>query len=161
MKKLLMITLLSLCATVAVHADEAAAVGFWFNAPSGIGSTSVDGLGIGLPILANHNLRGASLALCGNDSAKTSGAQLVLFGYNRAQSLFGLQFGMINFLEKQHDDFALQLGLYNQSSENGVQLGFINNGRNNATLQLGLININKGGLLPVMIFINLGSGLFD
>jgi len=54
----------------------------------------------------------------------------------------------------------LQWGFYNQSGENGIQIGVINQGKNNASFQLGLININKNGLLPVMIFVNLGKDIF-
>ena len=67
----------------------------------------------------------------------------------------------VNMHKGQHGDFALQWGFYNQSAENGVQIGVLNNGQNNATFQLGLININKNGLLPVMIFVNFGKDLFD
>jgi hypothetical protein len=161
MKKFFAVMVLGALVAVNAFADENAAIGFWFDAPKGISSTNVDGIGLGVPVIANKNLRGASLALCGNDSATVSGVQAVLFGYNSAKSMYGLQWGIVNMIEKQHDDFALQLGFFNHSKEQGVQLGFINCGENNATFQLGLVNINKNGFFPIMIFVNFSKDLFD
>lgn len=156
-----MIVLLAAVLALPMMADESVAVGFWKDCPNRIGSTDVDGLGVGLPVIYNRDMEGASLALCGNISRKVSGFQGVWIGVNMADSLYGLQLGMVNIQKGQHDDAAVQWGFYNQAGKNGVQIGFINNGENNATFQLGLVNINKNGLLPVMIFVNFGSDLFD
>ncbi len=160
MKKLLGSVLFAGMLTAAVAA-EPLAVGVWSDVPSGIGSTDVSGVALGIPVVSCGDLEGASLALCGNNTKTTSGFEFALFGFNRARSLEGVQMSLINLQEGQHGDFSLQLGLYNQAAKNGVQLGFINNGRDNATFQFGLININKNGLLPVMIFVNFGRDLFN
>jgi hypothetical protein len=112
-------------------------------------------------VISCNDLEGASLALCGNKGKEVSGLQFALFGFNYAKSLYGAQLAFVNIQKGQHDDAALQIGAYNQAAKNGIQIGFINNGQNNATFQLGLININKNGLLPVMIFVNFGKDLFD
>lgn len=160
MKKILF-ALFAAFLALPLSADQPLALGVWKDCPARIGSTDVDGLGIGLPVIDNRNTEGASLALCGNISRKVSGFQGVLIGVNIAESFYGVQLGMVNILKRQHDDAAIQLGFYNQSGKNGVQLGFLNNGGDNATFQFGLININKNGLLPVMIFLNFGRDLFD
>ena len=54
-----------------------------------------------------------------------------------------------------------QVGLVNQSAKGGVQFGLINNCNDNAQFQCGLININKNGWLPFMIFVNFGSAVFE
>ena len=157
MKKTLITTLLSLCAVFTLSAGEPVAAGIWFNSTA----DNVEGVGFGLPIIGTESTAGASLAFCGNHTEKMDGLQFSFFGFNFAESLEGVQLSLVNIQEEQHGDFALQWGLYNQSGENGIQVGFINNASNNASFQLGFININKNGLLPVMLFINFGSDIFD
>ena len=142
-------------------ADDGAGFGVWFNVPKNISAKNIDGIGLGLPVIANNTTEGASLALCGNNVQKMDGFQFALFGFNYARSLEGAQLAFINMCRAQHGEFALQWGFFNQSGENGIQIGVLNHGKNNATFQLGLININKNGLLPVMIFVNFGRNLFD
>lgn len=162
MKKWVMLLVLAVFAAMPVMAEESSVgIGVWYECPEDIRGVDVEGLGVGLPLIANGNLEGASVALIGNRSLTVSGLQFSLIGFNYAESLYGVQAALLNFQHGQHDDFALQLGFYNQSDENGVQLGFINNSRNNATFQLGFININKRGFFPVMLFVNFGSDLFD
>ncbi|MBQ9788127.1 MAG: hypothetical protein IJW31_00805 [Lentisphaeria bacterium] len=161
MKKFLVAVIAVFAAVSFVKADESFACGFWFDAPANIAKTNVEGLALGIPVIASGDMEGASLAICGNDQDKVTGFQFAWLGYNYAKSLEGVQLAFINVQDGQHGDFAFQWGFYNQAKENGVQIGFLNNGQNNATFQLGLVNINKGGLLPVMVFVNFGKDLFD
>ncbi|MBE6381236.1 MAG: hypothetical protein E7047_09945 [Lentisphaerae bacterium] len=161
MKKIFIACVLGLACMLQLAADDGFGLGVWFDVPNRIGSKSIEGIGLGLPVIANSQTEGASLALCGNNVQKMEGFQFAWLGFNYARSLEGVQLAFVNMQRKQHGDFALQLGFYNQAGENGVQLGFLNNAHNNATFQLGLININKNGLLPIMIFVNFGRDLFD
>lgn len=161
MKKIFIACVLGLACMLQLAADDGFGLGVWFDVPSRIGGKAIEGVGLGLPVIANRETEGASLALCGNNVQAMEGLQLALFGFNYARSLEGVQLGFVNMLRAQSGDYALQLGFFNQSGENGVQLGFFNQAQNNATLQLGLININKNGLLPIMIFVNFGRDLFD
>ena len=161
MKKSVVIVLAAICTVFAAVADDGFGFGVWFNQPSSISSKSIDGIALGLPVVANAKTEGGSLALCGNNTQKMEGLQFALFGFNYAKSIEGAQLAFVNMFRQQHGEFAMQWGFYNQAGENGVQIGMINHGKNNATFQLGLININKNGLLPIMIFVNFGKNLFD
>ena len=161
MKKIFVACLVIAACVCNSAADDGFGFGVWFDVPSRIGSKSVEGIGLGIPVMANSKTEGASLALCGNNVQKMEGFQFALFGFNYAKRLEGVQLAFVNMFRSQHDEFALQWGFYNQAGENGVQIGFLNNGQNNAAFQLGLININKNGLLPIMIFVNFGRDLFD
>lgn len=160
MKKLIFALMLTATVAFSVFADEGFAYGFWFESPKDVKTKSVDGIALGIPVISFRNLSGASLAICGNDTKKTSGFEFAFLGFNRAESLEGVQLAFVNLQDGQHGDFSFQMGAYNQAGKNGIQLGFINNGKDNATFQFGLININKNGLLPVMIFVNFGKDLF-
>ena len=161
MKKFLAAVFAAVMTIACVSADDGFCLGVWFDVPGNIAGKSIEGIGLGLPVVANRSTEGASLAFCGNNQQKMEGLQFALFGFNYARSLEGVQLGFVNMHRGQHGDFAMQWGFYNQSAENGVQIGFCNNASNNATFQLGLININKNGLLPIMIFVNFGKDLFD
>jgi hypothetical protein len=161
MKKFLIAVVVLFAVLGVVRADESIGCGFWFDSPNNIARTNIEGLGVGLPVIASANMEGASLAICGNDQDRVSGLQFALFGYNYAKSLEGVQLAFVNIQDGQHGEFAFQWGAYNQAAKNGIQIGLINHGQNNATFQFGLLNINKGGLLPIMIFVNFGRDLFD
>ena len=161
MKKIFVLCLVIACALLPAVADDGCGLGVWFDVPGRIGSKTIEGVGLGLPVIANRETEGASLALCGNNVQDMEGLQFALIGFNYAKALEGVQLAFINMFRRQSGDFALQWGFYNQAGENGVQIGFVNHGLNNATFQLGFININKNGLLPVMIFVNFGKNLFD
>ena len=171
MKKILLGCLLALGAALTlagaeaepavVNRDAAIGVGIWYDCPESLTTTDVSGFGLGLPLIVNGDLSGFSLALCGNRSLTVSGFQFALLGFNYAESLYGVQLSLLNFQKGQHGDFAFQMGFYNQAEENGVQFGLINNARNNATFQFGLFNINKRGLLPVMLLFNFGRSEDD
>ncbi len=157
MQKFMIAILVFISGTVSLIAGEAAAAGIWFDSTA----SNVEGIGFGIPVIGTETTEGASLALCGNHTEKMDGLQFALFGFNFSESLEGAQVAFVNIQEEQHGDFALQWGFYNQAGENGIQIGFLNNASNNASFQLGLLNINKNGLLPVMLFINFGSDIFD
>ena len=140
-------------------ADDVMA-GFWFNNPSKVKRSDVD-VAIGLPVFDGRELDGAALALCGSKFKKADGFQGTLIGFNSADTLEGIQLSFVNFINRSVSDWAVQLGFFNHSAKNGVQIGFINNCQNNAPFQFGLVNINKKGLLPFMIFVNFGKDLFD
>ena len=120
MKKILF-TLFVVAAAVCAFADDNFGAGVWFDCPRNIAGRDIEGLGLGLPVIANDEIEGASLALCGNHSRKVSGFQGALLGFNYAKSLYGAQVAFANFQEGQHDDFAVQVGFYNEAKENGVQ----------------------------------------
>ena len=157
MKKIVLSALVACCCLLNAAAGEAFGYGIWFDTSA----SNIEGVGLGLPVIGNSSTEGASLALCGNNVKKMEGFQFAFIGFNYAKSIEGAQLAFVNMHEGQHGDFALQWGFYNQSAENGVQIGFLNNALNNATFQLGLININKNGLLPIMVFVNFGKNLFD
>ena len=161
MKKLLLFLSAVCFFASALRAEEAFAAGFWFDVPVGTASASVGGVGLGIPVISNRNTSGLSLALCGNHTRnRMEGFQFALIGFNYAGSLEGVQLAFVNIQDGQHGKFTFQWGFYNQAAKNGIQVGFLNNGQNNATFQLGLLNINKNGLLPFMIFVNFGRDLF-
>ncbi len=141
----------------ALFADEGAGVGIWFDS----NKSKIEGIGLGLPVIKNSETEGASLALCGNHIGKMEGFSFAFLGFNYAARLEGMQLAFVNIHDGQDGDIALQWGFYNQSARKGVQIGFINNGENDAIFQLGLININKNGLFPVMIFVNFSKNFFD
>ena len=161
MKKICIALFAMFAMTFSVLADESFALGFWFDAPKGIASTEVEGIALGVPVISCGNLEGAVLAICGTHTKRMEGLAFAWLGFNYAKSLEGIQLAFVNLQDGQHGDFSLQIGAYNQSAENGVQLGFINNARDNATFQFGFININKNGLLPAMIFVNFGRDFFS
>ena len=161
MKKFTVILVAMAVLSLNAMADTGCGWGVWFDVPKSVSNTDVDGIGLGLPLIANRSTEGLSLALIGNNVQKLEGLQFAFFGFNYAKTMEGAQVGFVNLNRGQHGDCAVQIGCFNQSGKNGVQLGFINNGKDNATFQLGFLNINKNGLLPVMIFINFGTGLFD
>ena len=156
MKKFLLAYLLVGVCCLNVFSDDGFALGVWFDSSK----QNIEGIGFGLPVIKNQTTEGASLALCGNEVQKMDGFQLALLGFNYSRSFEGVQIALINMLRKQHGEFAMQWGFYNQSAENGIQIGVLNNARNNASFQLGFININKNGWLPVMLFVNFGKDFF-
>ena len=157
MKKFFLAIAIALTTVTALSAAESVGAGIWFDSTA----DNIEGIGFGVPVISNNTTEGASLALCGNSVDKMDGVQFAMFGFNFAESLEGVQLSFINIQDGQHGDFALQWGFYNQAAENGIQIGFLNNAKNNASFQLGFLNINKNGLLPVMIFVNFGKDFFN
>ena len=116
MKKVLVAVFAAAVTIFNVCADDGFGLGVWFDVPDNIARKSIEGVGLGLPVIANRDTEGASLALCGNNQQKMDGFQFALFGFNYARSLEGVQLAFINMHRGQHGDFALQWGFYNQSA---------------------------------------------
>ncbi len=157
MKKVL-ITLVAALSAITLCAE--ANVGFWMDAPKGNSSKSIKGVSFGLPISKIKNSEGAQISIfCSittNDAEGFQGA----FGMTKADEFEkGCQLAAVNFANEVEK--AAQVGAYNQSEKGGIQVGFVNNCKNNAKVQVGLVNINKNGLFPVMIFVNFSKDLFD
>ena len=161
MKKIFVAMLLLGVLCASLKAADGFGWGVWYDVPDYVSSQKVEGITLGVPVMANDYTHGVALALCGNNTQRMDGFQGALFGFNFARSLEGVQLGFANIHHGQHGEFAVQVGGFNLSSENGVQVGFFNQSKNNATFQLGLININKNGWLPIMIFVNFSRELFD
>ena len=135
--------------------------GVWKDCPDDIQYSSVEGVRLGLPVTdSNGTVEGAELALLMAGSAEVEGLQFTLFGVNFTKKLEGLQLGFVNFVTRELD--GLQIGFFNHAkSDDGFQWGFLNICEDDAAFQLGFLNFNKNGLLPVMIFVNFGSDIFD
>ncbi len=155
MKKLLVAVAACGLMAMATAADKHFQVGFWFNAPAEIASSTIDGgVSLGIPVSAGYRVRGAELSLIGSASEQMNGFQYAWLGFNSAKTLTGCQLAFVNFVNDDMTQNGFQVGFYNQSAAGGWQFGFINNNRNNAKFQLGLVNINTNGWLPVMVFVN-------
>ncbi len=152
----------ALFTTFAVFADESSVLaGFWFNTPKKVKSSQVEGVAVGLPVFDGNDLEGAGLSLIGSRFREVEGFQGSLLGFTKAGKLSGLQLSFANLVDGNALDEGVQIGVYNQSRRGGIQIGLVNNCRNNALVQVGLVNINKNGLFPVMIFVNFDRDLFD
>ena len=148
--------------TFAVFADESSVMaGFWFNTPRKARSSQVEGVAFGLPVFDGNDLEGAGLSLIGSRFREVEGFQGTLIGFTRTGELSGLQLSFANLVDGNAGDEGVQIGIYNQSRRGGIQIGLVNNCQNNAKVQVGLININKNGLFPVMIFVNFDRDMFD
>lgn len=161
MKKIYAVMILFLAVMSVFAAEKGVTAGFWYNCPQKSSRTDINGLGLGVPIMANKDMNGVSVALLGNHSGKVNGFQWALIGFNYAETLYGTQLALANIAKGNSNDCVVQIGAYNKSAENGIQIGLVNDADNNAKFQLGLLNFNKNGLLPFMVFINFSNDLFD
>lgn len=141
MQKQLFILIASLF--TAVLAAAPGEIGFWFDPPEKMVSKEIEGLAVGLPVFDGNEIEGASFALCASIFKSAEGLQATLLGFNSADSMDGIQISFVNLIKKHVSEAAVQLGIVNYSTGN--------------TLQIGLVNINKDGLLPVMILFNLSK----
>ena len=145
-----------------VYADDNSVMaGFWFNSPKSVKSSNVEGVAFGLPVYDGNDVEGAALSIFGSRLDETEGLQGTLLGFTKTKRLSGLQISFANFVDSSAEDTGVQLGFFNQSRRGGFQVGFINQCKDNATIQIGLVNINKNGFFPVMIFVNFDKDLFD
>ncbi len=131
--------------------------GFWYGAPHSVRNSELHGVGIGIPIYAGKKVDGGAFSILANSNVDVNGVQGAWFAYNQADTLTGAQASIVNLILKKAENFALQLGVYNQCEKRGVQIGLVNNGRDNAIFQLGLVNINQNGAMPFMILFNFGK----
>ena len=85
--------------------------------------------------------------LC-NAAISHEGMQSGLF--NQAAAFEGFQLGLVNFTEKLR---GIQIGVSNCSQNGGVQIALFNLAEKE-TLQIGLVNRNPSGFLPLTLFVN-------
>ena len=154
--------IIAIFTTFAVCADEKdAMVGFWFNTPKKAKSCDVGGIAGGLPIYDGDELEGVGLSIFGSRFRDVEGFQGTLIGFTQTKLLTGLQLSFANLVDGTARDGGVQIGAYNQSRRGGIQIGLVNNCQDNAIVQVGLVNINKNGLFPVMFLVNFDRDLFD
>lgn len=146
---------IGICGMVSAASQVTLQVGFWFDVPQSISQSTVNGgASFGLPVSAGWRVKGAELSLLASASQEIDGFQYALLGYNSTRTLYGCQLSFLNFVKDGIPATGVQIGLYNQSRSGGWQFGLVNNCWNNARFQLGLVNINTNGWLPVMILVN-------
>jgi len=98
---------------------------------------------------------GLSLSLLYGEQDRLYGLGFGLF--SDAGDLGGIQLGLGN--QVFHHLYGMQIGLANSADTgSGVQIGLWNRSHSMKGLQLGLINFNDEGLLPIMPFFNIGLG---
>ncbi len=154
MKKYFLTALLALSCGL-LH-GAAADVGFWFDCPQSITGENVSGVRFGLPVAAgNGTVSGLELSLLLSATRNVEGLQASLLGTNVSDFMNGAQIGFFNLVSA--DLKGSQWGLFNHSQKRGWQFGLVNCCTDNAKFQLGLLNYNAGGWLPVTILVNFGG----
>lgn len=114
----------------------------------------------GLPLaVSSGKVDGAELSILYSGTREVTGIKYSLLGVNNGEKLEGVSVGLFNNSGATVD--SIQLGLVNNSGKGGIQLGLVNNNDDDALFQLGLVNFNKNGWLPVMLFFNIGSQAFE
>ena len=157
--KLLKSMLLSVAALCSAAAVAEADIGVWTDVPAGIENKSITGARFGLPCsISNGSVNGGEFSIVYSGTRYMEGIKFTLLGVNNAEKLNGGALALVNLTQQLN---GAQVGLVNQSAKGGVQFGLINNCNDNAQFQCGLININKNGWLPFMIFVNFGSAVFE
>ena len=162
MKKVLLTFAFGVLAAFSASAE--CRTGFWFNVPENSSTKVVINKGVlfGIPLAEAKIVHGSALAICGTFVHQMQGFQGSLLGMTETDALNrGCQLSFVNFVEDLMSEKAVQVGLYNQSGKNGIQVGLVNNNFDNAKIQVGLVNINENGLFPVMIFVNFSKDFFD
>lgn len=138
-----------------VSASECVDAGFWFGCPESLKTQDVAGVRFGLPISSSLGaVSGLELALLMADTAEVNGMQFTILGANSARFFDGFQLAALNIVRR--DLCGLQLGLFNQCVSGGCQIGLVNMADENVPCQIGLINYNPRGWLPVTILFNCG-----
>ncbi len=156
MNKWILATLLVLTAGLA---KAEVAVGYWFDCPQEMTAANVDGVRFGLPVSAgNGTVDGAELSLLLSATRNVDGLQFSLWGANIGDFVDGAQIGFLNLVST--DLQGAQWGFFNHSPKRGWQVGLVNCCTDNAQFQLGLVNYNANGWLPVMILVNFGRDTF-
>ena len=130
--------------------------GMFKNIPETIAAKSVIGARFGLPCsISSGMVEGGEFSLCYSATDRVYGFKYALLGVNNGSVIDGAEVAFVNFANKLLK--GVQVGFYNSSAAGGVQIGLVNTCDNDAAFQLGLINVNKNGWLPFMLFFNLGS----
>ena len=160
MKKMLLAGLLVFSSVLLSAAEESFQVGFWFGVPAETVRSDVEGIKLGIPVSSGEGkVAGAELSILCSATKHLTGFQWAWFGLTSTNDLKGVQLSFLNLSNRLSE--GLQLGILNHSAKRGFQWGLINHRSNNARFQLGLINVNKDGWLPIMIFVNFGKGTFE
>jgi hypothetical protein len=102
-------------------------------------SEDLSGFGVGGINVANENATGIQVGAANGVNGRFRGLQLAILNINEG-TLEGAQFGATNATE---DGSGFQLGVYNHATSL-------------KGLQVGLINVNKNGFLPVFPIFNFG-----
>jgi len=97
------------------------------------------------------------LALIYGGSAVKSGAQWSIFGINDSNSDCALQFAP---WFNRGNNPCVQVGCINLAKNSAFDLAFVNFA-DDAKIQIGLLNFNKNGFLPIFPIINLSKTLFN
>ncbi len=153
------IMLLLVGAVIGFTAAAEVDFGIWKDVPAGIEHANVEGVRFGLPFaISSGKVEGAELSIFFSGTSRVEGLKFILFGANHGSRLEGGSIGLLNIAEERLD--GIQIGAINSSGHGGIQLGCLNHCDDDALFQLGLLNINRNGWLPVMIFFNFGSKVF-
>lgn len=153
--------LVMVCMTaLAVSVSKADCSWSWW-AGDGKASSDVDGCALGLAT-ERSDVEGAQVALCFNRAKAVDGGAQVSFGCNVAGS-FG-EGAQVSFGYNSADEFSegaqVALGCNRvKKLREGVQVGLCNIA-DSASLQIGLVCINRTGFLPVFILFNFDRSMF-
>ena len=127
--------------------------GMFKNVPNGIETKSVLGVRFGLPCAISSGIvEGAELSLCYSATRDVYGFKYALIGATNGEKVEGAAISFVNIARKEMD--GVQIGIYNKSAKNGIQIGLVNVCDNNAKFQFGLLNFNPRGWLTVAPFVN-------
>ena len=148
MKKIAVALVIASCA-FASHAD---AVWSWWcennqksaDVAFGIGSkcSAVEGLELSLIYSGTPKVEGAQLSFWGINCSEMAGVLQLAPWFNKGEEPC-VQLGFLNF----HKISSFTWGLLNVTDKTAVQLG--------------LLNLNKNGFLPIFPFINIDKALFE
>lgn len=108
------------------------------------------------PFNVAGDLAGAQLGFFLSFAKGLKGLQFAwIFNWIEAKGQ-GVQIGGLNFMNE--DSQGLQVGVFNsvEFSFSGLQIGLINGASSMTGVQIGLLNINGAGLLPIAPFFNFG-----
>lgn len=156
MKKITLIVVFAVCAVLSMQLQAGDILpfqaGYWFNYPAETDNSQVDGLKLGLPICSGYgSVEGMELSIICSATQNISGLQWSFIGANTCRELNGTQLGLLNVVSGKTE--GGQIGIINIAKHvAGIQLGLINSAKHG--LQLGMININEDGWLPVCILFN-------
>ncbi len=119
----------------------------------GNGDGVVSGVDAALFLSTTENVNGVQMSLV-NITKDSNALALAVFGNSSAINFSGCQMSMANSITDS--DGVFQLGCLNSSekSKKVFQLGLINFTENSKCFQMGLLNMNDKGFLPVFPFFN-------
>ena len=162
MKKML-IGMFALCLGLSAMAADynAMDLGFWFGFPGSMKTANVRGWRLGLVVTDSDGyVSGAETSILCAGTAKINGLQAAL-GWCQTDDLAGLQAAIgVNLCNGEAKGTQISCVILIISQIKAVGKSVWVNCGNNAKFQLGLININKGGLWSVFPFINFGKDTF-